>query len=57
MAIGLIIRCCIYFLPLYYEVVKGFGPIMSGVALFPETFTVAPAAVVMGLLINHTGKY
>lgn len=57
MAIGLIIWCCLYFLPLYYEAVKGFGPIMSGVALFPETFTVAPAAVMMGLLISHTGQY
>ncbi|KAJ6000062.1 hypothetical protein N7481_000471 [Penicillium waksmanii] len=56
-ALGLMIWCCLYFLPLYYAAVKGLGPIMTGVALFPETFTVAPAAVVIGLLINYTGQY
>ncbi|CAG7935455.1 unnamed protein product [Penicillium nalgiovense] len=39
------------------QAVKGFKPIMSGIALFPETFTVAPSGVVVGLLINRTGQY
>jgi MFS family permease len=30
---------------------------MSGVALFPQTFTVAPASVVVGILITVYGKY
>ena len=54
---GLLIWCALYFLPLYYEAVKGFRPIMTGIALFPETFTLAPSAMVVGLLISRTGKY
>ncbi|KAJ5701347.1 hypothetical protein N7488_008895 [Penicillium malachiteum] len=57
MVVGLLVWCCLYFLPLYYEAVKGFRPIMSGIALFPETFTLAPSAMVIGLLISRTGKY
>lgn len=30
---------------------------MSGIALFPETFTVAPSGVIVGLLISRTGRY
>ncbi|KAJ5600070.1 hypothetical protein N7450_001137 [Penicillium hetheringtonii] len=55
--VGLLVWCCLYFLPLYYEAVKGFKPIMSGIALFPETFTVAPSGVIVGLIISRTGKY
>lgn len=54
---GMILWSILYYLPLYYEAVKGFSPIISGVALFPETFTVAPASVVVGILITVTGRY
>lgn len=56
-AVGLLVWCTLYFLPLYYEAVKGFKPIMSGIALFPETFTVAPSGVIVGLLISRTSQY
>lgn len=35
-AVGLLVWCCLYFLPLYYEAVKGYKPILSGIALFPR---------------------
>ncbi|KAJ5547279.1 hypothetical protein N7494_004864 [Penicillium frequentans] len=54
---GLILWCTLYYLPLYYEAVKEFSPVLSGVALFPETFTVAPSAMVVGILITITGRY
>lgn len=54
---GMILWCSLYYLPLYYEAVKEFSPIMSGVALFPETFTVAPSSLVVGILITVTGRY
>ncbi|CAO1598150.1 hypothetical protein XANCAGTX0491_001922 [Xanthoria calcicola] len=54
---GMILWSLLYYLPLYYEAVKGFSPIVSGVALFPETFTVAPASVAVGILITVTGRY
>lgn len=54
---GLILWCALYYLPLYYEAVKEYSPIISGVALFPETFTVAPSGIVVGILITVTGRY
>ncbi|KAF2266039.1 MFS general substrate transporter [Lojkania enalia] len=54
---GIILWSILYYLPLYYEAVKGFTPILAGVALFPQTFTVAPAAVGAGIAIAVTGKY
>ncbi|PVI08234.1 MFS general substrate transporter [Periconia macrospinosa] len=41
---GIILWSILYYLPLYFEAVKGMTPILTGVALFPWTFTVAPAA-------------
>ncbi|OOF90935.1 hypothetical protein ASPCADRAFT_58232 [Aspergillus carbonarius ITEM 5010] len=54
---GLILWCALYYMPLYYEAVKSFSPILAGVALFPETFTVAPSAILCGVLITRTGRY
>ncbi|KAH7408154.1 major facilitator superfamily domain-containing protein [Phaeosphaeria sp. MPI-PUGE-AT-0046c] len=54
---GIILWAILYFMPLYFEAVKGMGPIMAGVALFPWTFTVAPGAVATGIAIAVTGKY
>ncbi|OGE50913.1 hypothetical protein PENARI_c015G03751 [Penicillium arizonense] len=54
---GFILWCALYYLPLYYEAVKEYSPILSGVALFPETFTVAPSGMVAGILITVTGRY
>ncbi|KAL8997350.1 MAG: hypothetical protein Q9188_006344 [Gyalolechia gomerana] len=54
---GMILWSLLYYLPLYYEAVKGFSPIISGIALFPQTFTVAPSTMVVGILITVTGRY
>ncbi|KAL4734048.1 major facilitator superfamily domain-containing protein [Aspergillus similis] len=54
---GLILWGALYYLPLYYQAVRGFGPILTGVALFPQTFTVAPSAIVCGVLVTITGRY
>jgi MFS family permease len=54
---GLILCCLLYYMPLYYEAVQGYSPIIAGVALFPDTFTVAPLAVVTGISITMTGHY
>lgn len=54
---GLTLWCALYYLPLYYEAVKGYSPILAGVALFPQTFTVAPSAIVVGILVTITGHY
>ncbi|KAF2146650.1 uncharacterized protein K452DRAFT_348378 [Aplosporella prunicola CBS 121167] len=54
---GMVLWCELYYLPLYYEAVKGYSPILAGVALFPQTFTVAPAAMIVGFVIAKTGRY
>ncbi|KAM0559557.1 hypothetical protein ACHAPJ_004080 [Fusarium lateritium] len=53
---GIIVWCLVYYVPLYHEV-RGSSPIAAGVAVLPFTGTVAPAAVVVGLLIAKTGTY
>ncbi|KAI6091045.1 major facilitator superfamily domain-containing protein [Hypoxylon rubiginosum] len=52
-----IVYGALYFLPLYFEAVQGYDPILSGVALFPATFTVAPLSVVAGVIITKRGEY
>lgn len=54
---GCILWCLLYYLPLYFEAVQGYRPIIAGIALFPETFTVAPLAIITGCLVSKTGKY
>lgn len=53
---GIIAWCVAYYIPLYHEV-RGSSPLSAGVALLPFTGTVAPAAVVVGLLVAKTGLY
>lgn len=54
---GIILWCMLYYQPLYFEAVKGYKPIISGVSLFPATFTVAPLSIITGFLITKTGRY
>ncbi|KAK5697099.1 hypothetical protein LTR17_024005 [Elasticomyces elasticus] len=54
---GLLLWCNLYFMPLYFQAVKGQSSIMSAVDLFPGTFTVAPAAIVVGILISKFGVF
>lgn len=44
-------------MPLYFQAVKGSSAIMTGVDLFPATFTVAPAAILVGLAIGKLAAY
>lgn len=54
---GMVLWCLLYYQPLYLEGVRGFTPVIAGVALFPATFTVAPMAIVCGLVISKFGRY
>ena len=54
---GIILWAILYYMPLYYQAVKGMAPILTGVAMFPWTFTVAPASVATGIAIAVTGRY
>jgi hypothetical protein len=54
---GVIVWSLLYYLPLFFEVAKDFSPVTSGIVVFPLTFTVAPAATVVGVVIAKSGRY
>jgi hypothetical protein len=54
---GLVVWCLMYYLPVYYESVKGFGFLKSGLAVLPETLTLVPASIIIGFLVSWTGRY
>ncbi|KAK6344194.1 hypothetical protein TWF696_007835 [Orbilia brochopaga] len=54
---GIILWGLLYYLPLYYLAVKNQSPIIAGVSVFPQTFTVAPASVIVGIVVSITGKF
>ncbi|KAH6665388.1 major facilitator superfamily domain-containing protein [Halenospora varia] len=54
---GILLWMILYYLPLYCEGVRGYSPLMAGIAAFPETFTVAPAAIITGLAVSKSGHY
>ncbi|EPS40779.1 hypothetical protein H072_5333 [Dactylellina haptotyla CBS 200.50] len=54
---GIVLWGLLYYLPLYYLAVKNQTAILAGVSVFPQTFTVAPASVVVGIIVSVTGKF
>ncbi|THW18046.1 putative MFS transporter [Aureobasidium pullulans] len=54
---ALIVYGALYFLPLYYEAVKEYTPVLAGVSLFPATFTVAPLSIITGCIVTKTQDY
>ena len=54
---GFILWCLLYYMPLYFEAVKEYSPVITGVSLFPATFTVCPSAMIVGIVITSTGHY
>ena len=54
---GMILWCLLYYAPLYYEAVKGYSLLITGVAVFPETFTITPVAILVGIAVSITGRF
>lgn len=54
---GLVLWTMLYYAPLFIEGVKGQSAVVSGIWLFPMTFTVAPMSVIAGLVVTKTGHY
>ncbi|KAI9654796.1 MAG: hypothetical protein M1821_005790 [Bathelium mastoideum] len=46
-----------YFLPLYYQMVFGVSPLMSGVYLLPFALILSPCFPLVGYMVKKTGKY
>ncbi|KAH6897062.1 major facilitator superfamily domain-containing protein [Thelonectria olida] len=53
---GIIAWCLLYYVPMYHEV-RGASPLDAGIAILPFTGTVAPGAIIIGLLVTKTGLY
>lgn len=54
---GVILWAVVYYMPLYYEGSLGYKPVVTGVAMFPECFTVAPISVITGFICAKLGRY
>ncbi|KAF2656301.1 putative MFS transporter [Lophiostoma macrostomum CBS 122681] len=46
-----------YFLPLYFQAVKGMSPLRAGTLLVPSTVSEATAGIVASIFIHRTGRY
>jgi MFS family permease len=54
---GVVLWSVLYYIPLYFEAVRGYNPIITGVAVLPQTLTVVPCAVAVGFIAARTGRY
>jgi hypothetical protein len=54
---GLSIWACVYYLPLYFQAVKEYSTIISGVAILPSLLSCAPAAALTGFALKKLGSY
>ena len=49
--------CELYYIPFYFEIVKDYSPIITGVALMPITVTFLPSSFFVGRLMTRSGRY
>ncbi|KAF2119430.1 putative MFS multidrug transporter [Lophiotrema nucula] len=54
---GIILWALVYYMPEYFQSVKEYSAIMAGVAALPQTLTVVPCAVGVGIIVGKTGRY
>ncbi|KAK1636046.1 major facilitator superfamily transporter [Colletotrichum phormii] len=54
---GMVLWSILYFLVLYYQAVKDYSVVISAVGALPESLTVAPSAMAVGLIAGVTGRY
>lgn len=54
---GIIQYGLLYYLPLYYQLSKGYSPLISGVALLPQCILSSSTTMVTSIMISKTGKY
>ncbi|KAF7368499.1 MFS general substrate transporter [Mycena venus] len=54
---GMVIIGVTFYLPTWFQSVRGATPIASGLYFLPMVMTISPAAIVQSLLVAKTGKY
>ena len=50
---GMILWSLLYYLPLYYEAVKGYSPLITGVAILPESGFVARKSLPISSVVRY----
>jgi EmrB/QacA subfamily drug resistance transporter len=54
---GILFFCGIFFVPIFFQEVKGISPLESGVLLVPYMTTTALTTLLAGRRVEHTGRY
>ncbi|KAF7534302.1 hypothetical protein G7Z17_g13384 [Cylindrodendrum hubeiense] len=54
---GMLMWMVLYYMSVFYLGVKSLSPVMTGVWALPATLTVAPLAMVVGIVVSKTGHY
>jgi MFS family permease len=54
---GLLLYSLVYYMPEYFQSVQGYSALISGVAALPQTVTVVPCAIFVGVLVGKIGRY
>ena len=54
---AIILQAIAYFLPIYFQAVKGTSPLMSGVYFLPFALAIIPFGGVTGVFMSKTGLY
>jgi hypothetical protein len=52
-----IVNYLTYYLTLYFQAVQGYNPLLAGVTTLPQTLTLIPAAMVIGIAAMRIGEY
>ncbi|KAI0096706.1 major facilitator superfamily domain-containing protein [Nemania sp. FL0031] len=54
---GIVIQAISYFLPIYFQAIKGASPLLSGVYYLPFSIALVPLAGLAGGFLSKTGRY
>jgi MFS family permease len=54
---GVILWAIVYYIPFYFMAVLDYTPILAGVSALPQSLTVVPCAVLVGIIASKTGRY
>ncbi|KAH8763814.1 major facilitator superfamily transporter [Diaporthe sp. PMI_573] len=54
---GLVIYGQLYYIPFYFQSVKGYGGVITGVAILPVMITLVPSSIGTGAVVTRTGRY
>ena len=54
---SMLLNWAVYFLPFYFQAVKGVSPLLSGVYVLPFSLFMIPSAMAAGILLSKLGQY